>query len=88
MAGNSKVTKLTFHGDAFRAILRGQVGGVAADLTRRGARIAAAAGEGFGARKTVGGQRMRVTVNTETRAAARAEATDKTLTRSLGSGRG
>jgi aspartate/methionine/tyrosine aminotransferase len=83
---SSKVTRIVFHTAAFRSILRSGV--MAADLTRRGERIAAAAGEGFGSQTNVGRHRVRVTVAAETRAAARAEATDKVLTRAIGAGRG
>lgn len=82
-----KVTKLTFHGAAFRKLLRGDQG-ISPDLIRRGGRIAAAAGDGVGARVSYGSARMRVTVATESLDAVKREATDKTLTRALGAGRG
>ena len=82
----SKVTRVVFKSKGFREILRSPA--VVADLARRGAAIAAAAGEGVGSRTSVGANRARVTVATETREAARAEATDKTLTRAIGAGRG
>lgn len=82
----AKVTRIVFKTGGFRSILRS--GAVAANLAGRGARIAAAAGEGFGSQTNVGANRVRVTVATETHAAAVAEATDKVLTRAIGAGRG
>lgn len=82
-----KVTKLKFHGPAFLKLLRGDQG-IAPELIRRGSAIAAAAGPGVGTHVSRGGARMRVTVATESLDAVKAEATDKTLTRSLGAGRG
>ncbi|QGZ16903.1 hypothetical protein SEA_LITTLETOKYO_11 [Arthrobacter phage LittleTokyo] len=82
----SKVTKLVFRSAGFRAILRSPA--VRADLEARGQRIAAAAGEGVGLESNVGANRARVTVATETREAAEREATDKSLTRAIGAGRG
>jgi hypothetical protein len=81
------VSKLTFHGAAFLKLLRGDQG-IAPELIRRGGAIAAAAGDGVGIRVSRGGARMRVTVATESLDAVKAEATDKTLTRALGAGRG
>lgn len=81
-----KVTKVVFKSKGFRTILRSRA--VLADLTGRGRSIAARAGEGFGYQANVGANRARVTVATETREAARAEATDKALTRAIGAGRG
>lgn len=80
------VTKIEFHYGAFNRVR--QSGGVIADLKRRGDAIAAAAGEGVGVQVMVGATRARVTVMTETFAAAKAEATDKTLTSAIGAGRG
>ena len=82
----SKVTRLVFKSKGFRDILRSQA--VVADLARRGRAIADAAGEGVGVHTSVGANRARVTVATETRDAAAAEATDKKLTRAIGAGRG
>lgn len=82
----SKVTKIVFHSAGFRRKLRSQE--VAAILTRKGNAIAAAAGPGVGVQTSVGANRVRVTVATETREAAEREATDKTLTSALGAGRG
>jgi hypothetical protein len=80
------VTKIEFHYPAFTRVR--QSAGVAADLKRRGDAIAAAAGDGVGVRVAMGASRARVTVITETYAAAKAEATDKTLTSAIGAGRG
>lgn len=82
----SKVTRIVFKSKGFRSILRSQA--VVADLARRGQAIAAAAGEGVGVRTSVGANRARVTVATESREAAKSEAVDKTLTRAIGAGRG
>lgn len=82
----AKVTRIVFKTKGFRQILRSQA--VAADLARRGNAIAAAAGEGVGVQTSVGANRARVTVATETREAAKSEAVDKTLTRAIGAGRG
>lgn len=84
--GKAKVTKIEYHGAAFRALNRSK--DVLADLTRRGQNIAGAAGEGVGIQASVGANRARVTVATETREAAVREAEEKTLTRSIGAGRG
>lgn len=84
--GKAKVTKIEYHGAAFRALNRSK--DVLGDLTRRGQSIAGAAGEGVGIRASVGANRARVTVATETREAAVREAEEKTLTRSIGAGRG
>lgn len=92
MGSSSKVTRIVFHGPAFRRILRGPE--VSGDLAGRGRKIAAAANgaagleDGFGSQLGVGANRVRVTVATETRDGVKAEATDKVLTRSLGAGRG
>ena len=62
--------------------------GVVADLERRAAAIAAAAGEGFATRPAERGrQRARVAVVTETYDAMRSEAKDRTLTRAINAGR-
>lgn len=82
----AKVTRIVFKSRGFREILRSQA--VVAELARRGQAIAAAAGEGVGVQTSVGANRARVTVATETREAAAAEATDKKLTRAIGAGRG
>ncbi|UVK62550.1 hypothetical protein SEA_TAYLORSIPHT_11 [Arthrobacter phage TaylorSipht] len=82
----AKATRIVFKTKGFRAILRSKR--VMDDLDRRGRAIAAAAGEGVGLQHNYGRARARVTVLTETRDARRAEATDKTLTRAIGAGRG
>lgn len=86
MANKAKVTKLEFHGPAFRALNRSPK--VLADLERRARAIAGAAGEGVGVQASVGANRARATVATETREAAVREAEEKTLTRAIGAGRG
>lgn len=81
------VTKIEFHYKAFTKVRRSP--GVVADLIRRGTAIAAAAGPGHGIETNYNGvTRARVTVMTETLEAKKAEATDKTLTRAIGAGRG
>jgi hypothetical protein len=82
----SKITRLVFNSAGFAALLRSQA--VVADLARRGEAIAAAAGPGVGARASVGSNRARVVVMTETDEAKQAEAADKTLTSAIGAGRG
>lgn len=57
------------------------------DLTKRGERMAAAAGEGVEATTTRNRDRTVVFVSTETFDAMRAEAEDRTLTRSIDAGR-
>lgn len=69
-----------------RALLR--CPGAQAELERRARRIAAAAGEGFLAIGDSGGKRARAVVITATRAARKAEATDRALTRAVDAGRG
>ena len=87
MGSTSKVTRIKFNGATFRKLLRGDQG-IRPELIRRGSAIAAAAGDGVGVKVTTGANRMRVTVATESLEAVKAEATDKTLTRALGAGRG
>lgn len=60
---------------------------VADDLTKRGERMAAAAGEGVEATTTRNRDRAVVFVRTETFDAMRAEAEDRSLTRSIDAGR-
>lgn len=81
-----KVTKLVFKTGGFRKILRS--GAALADVTRRANAMAAAAGEGVGVEVSTGANRVRATVATETWEAAEREATNKTLTRAIGAGRG
>lgn len=57
------------------------------DLTKRGERMAAAAGEGVEATTTRNRDRTVVFVRTETFDAMRAEAEDRTLTRAIDAGR-
>jgi len=81
-----KVTKLVFKTAGFRKILRS--GAALADVSRRAKSMASAAGEGVGVQVSTGANRVRATVATETLEAARNEATNKTLTRAIGAGRG
>lgn len=60
---------------------------VAADLTDRGERIAATAGDGVEVTTTRNRDRAVVFVRTETYDAKRAEAEDRTLTRAIDAGR-
>lgn len=78
--------KLEFNQAGFAALAKG--GAVLADLTARGEAIAAAAGDGFEARPSIGATRARVVVITASREAMEAEATDKALTSAIGAGRG
>jgi hypothetical protein len=81
-----KVTKLVFKTAGFRKILRS--GAALADVSRRARAMASAAGEGVGVQTSTGANRVRATVATETWEAAEREATNKTLTRAIGAGRG
>lgn len=81
-----KVTKLVFKTAGFKKILRS--GAAMADVSRRARAMATAAGEGFGVETSTGANRVRATVATESWEAAKAEATDKVLTRAIGAGRG
>ncbi len=60
---------------------------VRADLERRGAAIAAAAGEGMEVDSSVGATRARVVIFTDTFPARRAEASRRALTSALDAGR-
>ena len=80
------VQRLEFHSEAFRALLQSPA--VIAALEERGQRIAAAAGDGFGVRVSVGRNRARVVVMAESREAKIAEAEHKALTSAIGAGRG
>lgn len=60
---------------------------VTADLASRGKRIAAAAGDGVEMQVTRNRDRAVVFIKTETVEAKRAEAEDRTLTRSIDAGR-
>lgn len=68
-----------------RALLVSQ--DVADDLTKRGDRIAAAAGEGFEVTTTKNRDRVVVFVRSTTFEAMRAEAEDRALTRAIDAGR-
>lgn len=61
---------------------------VQSDLAARGARIAAAGGDGMRVDVRVGRNRARVSVVTATKKARIAEATERRLTRALDAGRG
>lgn len=69
-----------------RAILTS--GAVQAFLKAKADRIAAAAGPGMAAHSNGGSSRARAAVVTSTKAAMRAEAKDRALTRALDAGRG
>jgi len=60
---------------------------VGQDLSERGRRIAAAAGDGFTVTRQVTKSRQRVSIITDTTESRIAEATDRVLTRSLDAGR-
>lgn len=61
---------------------------VQALLQAKAERIAAAAGEGFEASSRLGATRARASVITATRAARKAEAVDRALTKAIDAGRG
>lgn len=63
-------------------------GEVEAFLKAKAERIAAAAGEGMEATSRIGKTRARASVVTATRAARKAEAVDRALTKALDAGRG
>lgn len=77
--------RIEMNGKGIRALL--QSAGIRADLERRAARIAAAAGEGFTSNGYTGRNRARAGVVTATSAARRAQAEDKALTRAIDAGR-
>jgi hypothetical protein len=81
----SGITKIKINGAAVAALLRSPE--VRADLEARGARIAAAAGEGVEAETLNGGDRVSVVVSTRTQEARRNEAEDRSLTRAIDAGR-
>jgi hypothetical protein len=60
---------------------------VLADLERRGRAIAAAAGPGHRVESSIGKNRARVAIITDTTDAALSEATNRSLTRALDAGR-
>lgn len=80
--GKSVVKKIEFKSAGFAAVLKSQA--AAAWTASHGQRIAAAAGDGFEARTSVGASRARTVVITATRDAIRAEASDKMLTSAIG----
>ena len=81
----SGITKIKINSDAVAKLLRSEE--VRADLEARGARIAAAAGEGVEAETLQGRDRVSVIVSTRTTEARRNEAEDRSLTRALDAGR-
>jgi hypothetical protein len=83
MAGRIKIE---MNPEGVRAVL--QSDGVRADLHRRAAAIAAAAGEGMEADSRIGANRARASVYTATPEAMRAEAEDRALTSAIDAGRG
>ena len=87
MAGGARavVTRIEFHSDAFVEVM--QCEAVQRDLGQRAERVAAAAGDGFEARVSVGETRARAVVITGTAEAREAEATDKVLTKAIEAGR-
>ena len=80
--GRAKVTKVEFKSAGFAAILKSQA--AAAWTAEHGRRIADAAGEGFDVRTSIGANRARTVVITDTPEAMRAEAEDKVLTSAIG----
>ncbi|MGH8878161.1 MAG: hypothetical protein ACRD0P_12590 [Stackebrandtia sp.] len=77
--------KVVLNRKGVSALLKG--GEVLADLESRAAHIAAAAGDGMKHDSTIGARRARASVYTATYKARRAEATNRTLSRSLDAGR-
>lgn len=91
MAGSSvRITRLKFHYEGFDALRKGPE--VSAELLRRGQAIAAAAEADGGGTVHVnelqGKKRARVTVVTGDYEAMKAEAENRSLSRSLDAGRG
>jgi hypothetical protein len=78
--------RVVLNSPGVRALLRSDQ--VLADLERRAATIAAAAGEGMVASSTIGRNRARASVTTDSTEARLAEATDHALTHALDAGRG
>lgn len=78
-------TKIVLNGAGFKALLTSPE--VQADLDRRAAAIAAAAGPGNAVQSRPSGNRGRATVYTESVEAKRAEAEDRALTRAIDAGR-
>lgn len=77
--------KVVLNREGVRALLRSPE--VQADLARRAAAIAEAAGPGHETDSDVGKTRARAWVWTATRAARRAEATSRTLTSAIDAGK-
>lgn len=71
---------------AVRKLLKDQA--LLADLERRAAKIAAAAGPGFESDGRIGRTRARAMAYTTDAQSMRAEATDRALTRAIDAGRG
>jgi hypothetical protein len=80
-----KSMRIKLNRDGVRKLLASQE--VADNLTPRGERIAAAAGEGFEATTTKNRDRVVVFVTSTTTDAKRAEAEDRALTRAIDAGR-
>lgn len=78
--------KLKFNRRGFEQLLKSP--GVLADLERRAARVASAAGPGHGVRSEIGPNRARAAVVTETFDAMAAEARERRLTAALDAARG
>lgn len=81
----AKSIRVKLNRDGVRALLASQ--DVADDLTKRGERIAAAAGEGFEVTTTRNRDRVVVFVRSTTHEARRAEAEDRALTHAIDAGR-
>ena len=79
------VVKIKINGAGVKQLLNDPA--VVADLEDRGARIAAAAGEGMEISTVKGKDRSSVFVTTETREAKLAEAEDRALSRAIDAGR-
>jgi len=81
----AKSMRIKLNRDGVRALLASQE--LADNLSDRGERIAAAAGEGFEATTTKNRDRVVVFVTSETAEAKKAEAENRALTRALDAGR-
>ena len=77
--------RIEHNSKGFAALMKSN--SVMSDIEARGARIAAAAGEGFEVNSTRNRDRSVVFVRTETTEARRAEAEDRALTRAIDAGR-
>lgn len=78
--------KITLISAGVVALLRGPE--AQADLLRRGKAIAEVAGPGMVASLSIGANRARVSIRTESEAAMHAEATTRALTNAIDAGRG